>query len=57
MKILFDLVPVIVFFAFYVFGDIYTATAALMVACFVQTFGYRMATGAFDRAHLLTLVY
>ena len=57
MKILFDLVPVIVFFAFYVFGDIYAATAALMVACFVQTFGFRIATGGFNKAHLLTLVF
>ena len=56
MKIAFDLVPVIVFFAFYAFGDIYLATAALMVACVVQTFGFRMATGAFNKAHWLTLV-
>jgi intracellular septation protein len=55
MKISFDLLPAIVFFAFYIFGDIYSATAAIIVACVVQTFGYRFAAGTFDKAHLLTL--
>lgn len=56
MKIGFDLLPVIAFFGFYAFGDIYTATVAIMVACVLQTFGYRMASGGFDKAHGLTLV-
>ncbi len=55
MKIGFDLLPAIVFFAVYVLGDIYVATAALIVACFLQTFGYRLAAGSFDKTHLLTL--
>ena len=55
MKIGFDLLPAIVFFAFYAFGDIYTATVAVVVSCFLQTFGYRLVAGSFDKSHLLTL--
>lgn len=55
MKIVIDLLPAVVFFAFYAWGDIYTATTAVMVACVLQTFGYRMAAGKYDKAHLLTL--
>lgn len=36
MKLLFDLFPVIVFFAVYKFADIYVATGAAIVATFVQ---------------------
>ena len=55
MKILFDLLPAIIFFAFYAFGDIYAATAAVIVACVLQTFGYRFAAGSYDKSHLLVL--
>jgi len=56
MKIVIDLLPAVVFFAFYAWGDIYTATTAVIVACVLQTFGYRMTAGNYDKAHLLTLV-
>jgi intracellular septation protein len=55
MKIVIDLLPAVVFFAFYALGDIYTATAAVIVACILQTFGYRLTAGNYDKAHLLTL--
>ncbi len=55
MKIAIDLLPAVVFFAFYAFGDIYTATAAVIVACVLQTFGYRLTAGKYDKTHLLTL--
>jgi len=55
MKMVFDLLPAIAFFGVYVVGDIYSATIAIIVACTVQTFGYRVAAGTFDKAHLLTL--
>ena len=55
MKIAIDLLPAVVFFAFYALGDIYTATAAVIAACIVQTFGYRLVARKYDKAHLLTL--
>ena len=55
MKIVIDLLPAVVFFAFYALGDIYTATAAVIAACILQTFGYRLMAGSYDKAHLLTL--
>ena len=55
MKTVFDLLPALVFFAFYALGDIYTATMAVIVSCFLQTFGYRWVAGSFDKSHLLTL--
>jgi len=55
MKIAIDLMPAAVFFAFYAMGDIYTATAAVIFACILQTFGFRLAAGNYDKTHLLTL--
>ncbi len=55
MKIVIDLLPAVVFFAFYAMGDIYTATAAVIIACILQTFGYRLTAGRYDKSHLLTL--
>lgn len=56
MKFVFDLIPVVVFFGAYVLFDIYVATAAIIVACFIQTLGYRWYDGRFEKMHLLTLV-
>ncbi len=36
--------------------DIYTATAVLIVACAIQTFGHRIIKGRFENAHLITLI-
>ncbi len=55
MKIFFDLLPVAIFFGVYAFADIYVATGAMIVACFLQTLGYRWASGSFEKMHLLTL--
>ena len=56
MKFIFDLFPVVIFFGAYIAFDIYVATAALIVGCFLQTLGYRWVQGSFEKMHLLTLV-
>ena len=55
MKFFVDLFPVIVFFGVYQQTDMYVATAAVMVACAVQTLGYRIFAGEFDRNHVMAL--
>jgi len=56
MKMLFDFFPVLLFFIVYKMVDIYMATAVLIAACAVQTFGHRLIKGRFENAHLITLV-
>jgi intracellular septation protein len=56
MKFFVDTIPVIVFFVAYYQSDMYGATLAVMIACGLQTAGYRIFSGAFDRNHLLALV-
>jgi intracellular septation protein len=56
MKFLVDILPVVAFFVAYYQSDMYGATAAVMLACALQTIGYRVAAGAFDRNHVLALV-
>ena len=55
MKFLVDTFPVVVFFLAYYQSDMYGATLAVMIACGLQTAGYRIFAGAFDRNHLLAL--
>jgi len=55
MKFLVDLFPIIVFFGVYHQRDMYDATAAVMIACAVQTFGYRAFAQKFDRNHVLAI--
>lgn len=55
MKFLLDILPVIAFFVAYYQSDMYGATAAVMVVCALQTAGYRIFSGKFDRNHLLAL--
>ena len=55
MKFFIDLFPVVVFFVVYQMRDMYDATAAVMLACAVQTFGYWLFAREFDRNHVLAL--
>lgn len=55
MKFFVDLFPVIAFFVVYQMRDMYDATAAVMMACAVQTFGYWLFARKFDRNHVLAL--
>ncbi len=55
MKFFVDLFPVIVFFVVYQMRDMYDATAALMIACAMQTFGYWIVARTVDRNHVLAL--
>jgi len=56
MKMLFDFFPVALFFIVYKMFDIYVATAVLIAASAVQTFGHRIIKGRFENTHLITLV-
>lgn len=55
MKMLFDFFPVLLFFIVYKTVDIYAATAVLIAASAVQTFGHRMVKGSFEKSHVITL--
>jgi intracellular septation protein len=55
MKFFVDLFPLIVFFAAYHQRDMFYATGAVMIACAVQTFGYRLFAGEFDRNHVMAV--
>ena len=56
MKLLFDLLPLLVFFAAFKFFDIYTATAAAILATFVQVGLFWARHRRFETMHLVTLV-
>ena len=56
MKMLFDFFPVLLFFIVFKMYDIYVATAALIIACLVQTVAHRIMHGVFEKSHLITLV-
>lgn len=56
MKFFVDLFPIIVFFAAYHQRDMYFATGAVMIACAIQTLGYRLTAGSFDRNHVMAFV-
>ena len=56
MKMMFDLLPVVLFFIVYKMVDIYAATAVLIAACAVQTIAHRLMKGSFEKAHVITLL-
>ena len=53
---MFDFLPVILFFVVYKMVDIYAATAVLIAACAVQTIAHRLMNGHFEKSHVITLV-
>lgn len=55
MKFLYDLFPLLLFFAAYKFYDIYTATAVAIAASFAQTGLYWLKHRRFENMHLITL--
>ncbi len=55
MKFLFDLFPLLLFFAAYRFFDIYVATAVAIAASFAQVGGYWLKHRRFEPLHLVTL--
>lgn len=55
MKFLYDLFPLLLFFAAYKYYDIYTATAVAIAASFVQVSLYWMKHRRFETMHLVTL--
>jgi len=56
MKMLFDFLPVLLFFIVYKTYDIYAATAVLIAASAVQTVGHRLVKGSFEKTHVITFV-
>lgn len=55
MKFLFDLFPILLFFAAYKLYDIYVATAVAIAAAFLQTGLYWLKHRKFENMHLVTL--
>ncbi|MDD9858597.1 MAG: septation protein A [Gammaproteobacteria bacterium] len=55
MKLLFDFLPLLIFFAAFKFYDIYTATAAAIAATVVQVGVFWARHRRFETAHLVTL--
>ncbi|NKB77674.1 MAG: septation protein A [Gammaproteobacteria bacterium] len=56
MKLLFDLFPLLIFFGAFKMYDIYTATAAAIIATFVQVGVFWFKHRRFETMHLVTLV-
>ena len=56
MKFLYNFFPVILFFVVYKISNIYTATIILMIASFVQTFGYWIRHRKFEKMHLISFI-
>ena len=56
MKLLFDMFPLIVFFGAFKFYDIFTATAAAIIATFIQVGIFWVKNRRFETTHILTLV-
>jgi len=56
MKMLFDLFPVLLFFAAFKLAGIYTATAVLMGASLIQTLAFRIIKGKFESTHVIAMV-
>lgn len=55
MKFLYDLLPLLLFFAAYKYYGIYTATGVAIVASVVQTAGFWLKHRRFEAMHLVTL--
>ena len=55
MKFLFDLFPLLLFFAAYLRFDIYVATGVAIVASLIQVVAYRLVRGRFETAQLIGL--
>ncbi len=55
MKFLYDLFPLLLFFAAFKFYDIYVATAVAIVASFVQVAVFWLKHRRFETMHLVTL--
>jgi intracellular septation protein len=55
MKFLYDLLPLLLFFAAYKYFDIYVATGVAIAASVVQTAGYWFKHRRFETMHLVTL--
>ncbi|MCP3680541.1 MAG: septation protein A [Gammaproteobacteria bacterium] len=55
MQIVFEILPIIIFFIIYKLSGIYIATAAAIVISLLQLIGYRLIKGKIDRIQLMML--
>lgn len=55
MKVLFDFLPIVLFFIVYKFFDIYVATAIAMIASLSQVIVYRLKFQHYEKMHLISL--
>ncbi len=56
MKILFDLFPLLIFFGAFKFYDIFIATAAAIIATFIQVGVFWTKHRRFETVHIVTLI-
>ncbi len=56
MQLLFDLLPVILFFVAYKFSGIYTATIVAIIASIIQVVISRLRNGKFENMQIFTLI-
>jgi len=56
MKLLFDLFPIILFFAAYKLYDIFVATATAMAAGIIQIALFWIKNKSFEKTHVITLI-
>ncbi len=56
MKFIIDFFPLVVFFIAYKMDDIYTATAAIMVATFLQIVVNWLIKRSFEKVHVVTFI-
>ena len=55
MKVLFEFLPILIFFVAYKVYDIYVATATAIVASIIQVLAGRLRNGHWEKSQLLTL--
>lgn len=55
MKVLFDFLPIVLFFIVYKFFDLYVATAVAMLASLSQVIIYRLKFQRYEKMHLISL--
>ncbi len=56
MKLLFDLFPLLIFFGAFKFYDIFVATAAAIIATFIQVGVFWTKHRRFETVHIITLI-
>lgn len=56
MQLLYDILPIIIFFAVYKLYGIYAATAAAIVVSIIQVFAYRFKNKKYEKMQVITMI-